>query len=1054
MTDQPLPETRDAPAPPTDPAALAAAFAPDGIVVLDANGFVEWVNPAFEALTGLAADEMVGHAPALFLQGPDADLPARLALRNAVSAGHAATVELRNYHRNGDLISMEVVMTPVLGATGELERFVATIRDTSSRQRRKSEAESRGQLAQALVDASSAGIWIAEPVRDDDGEVVDFRWVDVNPAAELLLRHGRDELVGAAMLDLFPGARETGVFDRYVEVVSTGREANFDVRYAFDWLDAWYRVTALLTPTGHLAVSFFDVSAEKVAFEDLQRAKQDLYDLASQVPGALVAITLKADLSLELANASDAMSDLAGYDVRAQGLAPALSRMNALDMVPALARLREAPKEPALVRFRYAHPARGERWIELFARLDRLPNDDVRIAAYAHDVTDTHLARHRAEQASEAARAAGNRLAKLADTVPGVLFQTQFAADGAISHPYVSRRTRDLFGFEPDELQRAPERRFERILEEDRASYLSLLRNAIEDGQPFSTTVRIKHPERGEIAVRILGQPERLADGSTLVHKFATDVTDMFLKEQELRAAKDDAESLGRRLSLAASAGDIGFWEYHPATGQLRWDDGMFALFGVDRANSTGGYADWERAVHPDDVAGASAVLSNAIEKREPLSIRFRIVRPGGVVRHIVGRAIPVRTGDDLAMLGVNWDVTEFIEAQERADAGARAQAAFLANMSHEIRTPMNGVIGVASALASTALTPQQREMVDLILTSGDTLDRLLSDILDMARIEEGKVALQCAPFDLRDAVETAAQLMQMRAESKSLSFDVTYGDAAIGWFEGDVVRIRQILSNLLANAIKFTERGGVSLDIDVADGDGGDCELRIAVTDTGIGFTEEVRARLFARFEQADASITRTFGGSGLGLAICKSLCVAMGGEIWAESAPGAGARFEVRLPLVRVAAPASISETAPALSAVKGDFEGMRALLAEDHPTNQRVMELMLAPLGIAVTVTSNGAEAVEAFEAQSFDIVLMDMQMPVMDGLSATRAIRDIEAREQRPATPIVMLSANALREHEDQSRAAGCDLHVAKPVTPDRLFVALAAAATVRAERNAA
>jgi CheY-like chemotaxis protein len=229
---------------------------------------------------------------------------------------------------------------------------------------------------------------------------------------------------------------------------------------------------------------------------------------------------------------------------------------------------------------------------------------------------------------------------------------------------------------------------------------------------------------------------------------------------------------------------------------------------------------------------------------------------------------------------------------------------------------------------------------------------------------------------------------------------------------------------------------------------------LSIEVIDTGIGFDADARERLFARFEQADASITRTYGGSGLGLAICKSLCEAMGGSIDVQSEPNVGTRFIVRLPAPRVDPATQDDHDAESLADEdpSARLEGLQVLLAEDHPVNQRVMTLLLEPLGVDVTVAANGAEALELFQTGVFDLILMDMQMPVMDGLTATRAIRDLECAGARPATPIIMLSANALKEHQEQARAAGCDLHVAKPVTAERLIAALFEATTLAARRK--
>ncbi|MDO8381053.1 ATP-binding protein [Phenylobacterium sp.] len=446
--------------------------------------------------------------------------------------------------------------------------------------------------------------------------------------------------------------------------------------------------------------------------------------------------------------------------------------------------------------------------------------------------------------------------------------------------------------------------------------------------------------------------------------------------------------------------------------------------------------------IHPDDVPSTADLMKAIQSDGEIVGFVNRYRHRDGRYRQLEWRAR--LSGDQV--FAVARDVTDRVAAEaEMKAAHAAAQAAnqaktdFLANMSHEIRTPLNGVIGVVAALAQTELSPEQREMVSLVETSGLTLERLVSDILDLSKIEAGRLEIEAAPFDLADALEGVLHLNRLKAEEKGLAFAADVDDAAQGAFLGDSVRLKQVVGNLLSNAVKFTDQGGVRLRVSLTEAGDGPAHLTVEIRDTGVGFDAETGANLFQRFSQADTTITRRFGGTGLGLSICKAIVEMMGGEISASSEPGRGSLFRATFPLPRVrmadpdARPADDTSGAP-LARV----DALRVLLAEDHPINQKVVQLILAPLGAEITVTEDGAQALAAFRTSLFDLVLMDMQMPVMDGLTATMALRDEERRRGGPRTPIIMLSANAMIQHRRDAMAAGADHHIAKPITAHLLM----------------
>ena len=645
------------------------------------------------------------------------------------------------------------------------------------------------------------------------------------------------------------------------------------------------------------------------------------------------------------------------------------------------------------------------------------------------DITAARNDRNRLNSTSVALKAVG-RLARLGawevDVVQQVVRWSPELAD-LLGRPYVVEGALDTLNVYAPEVQEAVQ---------------AHIGQAIKTGERIDFEAPAITGSGERIWLRVMGEP-RMVDGRCVaLHGASQDVT----AQREAVAELRESERFGRGVidGLAALLTVI------DETGAIIAANSAFRKLGAEVAQADvypmgrnlfevfdrlpGGRGKSLTRGVKRVLAGGADTFAYAYQSRSGEWFRLTAARfqGAGPVRCVViTQSIDDLKRSEKRLKALNVSLKR---ARDDANAANAAKSAFLATMSHEIRTPLNGVLGMAQAMARDELSDRQRERLTVVRQAGETLLALLNDLLDLSRIEAGRLELEDGLIDIESLMTGVQATFTTLASEKDVSFQLAVSPKALGLWRGDPTRVRQVVYNLVSNAVKFTARGEVRVAVRREGG-----ALVFEVADTGPGIAEDRLGSLFHKFVQEDASTTRRYGGSGLGLAICRELATLMGGEVGVVSSVGEGSTFTVRLPLSRAegALPASVSME---IAAPSGD---LRILAAEDNPMNQLVLKTLLAQLGVEVRCVNDGQAACRAAAEQEWDVILMDVQMPVMDGPTAARWIREREEAEGLRRTPIIALTANAMAHHAAEYTSAGMDVLVPKPLELERLIGAIQA-----------
>ena len=1021
----------------------AVEQAADGIIITDTCGKIQYVNPAFTAMTGYSSEEALGQHTRILKSGHHSAAFYE-ELWKTIRCGRIWHGELINRRKDGTFYPEEMRITPVRDSNGEVVSYIAIKQDVTERRA----AEEARRLLAAIVENSEDAIIASTPAG------IIHTW---NRGAEAVFGHTAEETIGkhASML-MAPGRLPELAY--FTDQVSQGITVSQYESVCLRKDGREFRVSVTGSPVINSAGEVVAMSAilrdishhheAEQALRDAREFAQSTIDAFSShvcvlnEAGTIIAVN-QAWKEFAVANRradSDAVpseppvGDGFGVGVdylavcdRAVGPDASEAAEFAAGIRGVLCGEREQFSEE------YAcHSPTEQRWF--IGRITRfLSNGLPRILIEHINISE----RKRAE---EALRESEERFRNLADGCPTMLWVTN--AEGGTQ--FINRTYREFFGTTCEQVD---DGKWQLLIHPDDASeYVAAFQRAVREHAPFRAEARVRRADGEWRWFGSYATPRLSPNGAFLGHVgLSADITERRRAEQALRSSEEKFRQLAENIREV-------FWIMPPEANEVLYVSPAYErVWGRSCDSLYQNPMSWAEAIHPDDQERARVLFARQIHG-DSVESEYRIRTPDGQEKWICDRAFPVRdqNGQLVRVVGIAEEITDqkrreeaLIQAGEAAEAANRAKSRFLANMSHEIRTPMNGVLGMLQLLSGTELTPEQQRFINVAHTSGRALLTLIDGILDLSKIEARKITLEKLSFDLHHAIEEVCEPLRVQAHAKGLCFRSGVSPETPRFVRGDAQRLGQVLTNLVGNAIKFTERGEVTLYTALESQGDGTATIRFAVSDTGIGIRPEQVAALFSPFTQADASTTRRYGGTGLGLAISKELVEMMEGTIGVDSREGRGSTFwftavlrldpaaQLRLPDER--------EDGRSRAPRRGTGVGhpARVLVAEDNPTNREVALAQLETLGYKADAVSNGAEAIEALERSRYGLVLMDCEMPVMDGFEATRRIRG-----SHPGIPIIAVTADAMSGDRDRCLNKGMNDYLSKPVDLGQLADVLA------------